>query len=452
MTTLAVHPVGYARAAEALGDEVSIHLVTTGERLAEALSSCYGMAGTDDIGASWAMSYDAASASATATLRDLVSAAFCLAGLLEQSGINYAGAEAAGVPGETAPESASRWNAATAPALPAPPSAAGRGIPQPSGWSMLAHLIGRLWPDGHQDVLHHAADAWRAAGDGVRALVPALERAIGEVREQRAPEVADAITVLAGYRDQLGSFAQQCTAISDSCAAYAHHLDQAHHHIIRECVEFVDLSIAAEAAGGLLAAFTVGISEIAAQGVVAAAAVRAAEAIKSAISALEAMAIGVAGELDAAAVRLAEITRDMRPTLARTVQQAEIVRPGVAGQVAPIRSGGALGRLESYVDDWFQVGPASVTWGNLRLLFRHFRDHGADFGYASAEDYARGAAAFRLRAMRERLPAKANRSTVRYYDPRTNTFGSYRLDGRTRTFFRPKAGAKYWADQPGRQP
>lgn len=91
-------------------------------------------------------------------------------------------------------------------------------------------------------------------------------------------------------------------------------------------------------------------------------------------------------------------------------------------------------------------------WGNPRTLARHFRDHGADFGAKSADDYARQASDFFRRSQADRLPTKVDADgVIRVYDPRTNTFGSFNPDGTTRTFFKPTSPT-YFDRQPGSAP
>ena len=91
-------------------------------------------------------------------------------------------------------------------------------------------------------------------------------------------------------------------------------------------------------------------------------------------------------------------------------------------------------------------------WGNPKTLARHFRDHGADFGAKSADDYTRQASDFLRRSQADRLPTKIDADgMIRVYDPRTNTFGSFNPDGTTRTFFKPTSPT-YFDRQPGGAP
>jgi hypothetical protein len=333
---LDVSPVGYALAARTIGGEVATVATCAAELLGSRLGGCYGMAGSDDSGAQWGAVYDAAASAALSATTAAADAAYCVAALLEQTGINYAGAEAACVPWESAAESEMRWARSSAPSTPVLPSAVGGGVPEPAGWSMLQHAIGRVWPNGHQDKLHTAASVWRAAASSLDAMLPHFDGAIGEVLAQRAPEVDDAVEVMRGLRAQIVALGSRYRDVAGGCDEYAHHLDQAHSAIVHECVEFVDITIAAETAGGLLAVVTVGLSEVAANGAVAVAAVRIGRTIADIIDALAAAVVSLAAELDAAAAGIATVEREMAPMLARRAEVAEVVRPGVIGQVGPV--------------------------------------------------------------------------------------------------------------------
>lgn len=92
------------------------------------------------------------------------------------------------------------------------------------------------------------------------------------------------------------------------------------------------------------------------------------------------------------------------------------------------------------------------TWGNAKTLARHFRDHGADFGAKSADEYAAQASQFFRRSQAERLPTKIDADgVIRVYDSKTNTFGAFNPGGTARTFFKPKSPT-YWDRQPGSAP
>jgi hypothetical protein len=99
-------------------------------------------------------------------------------------------------------------------------------------------------------------------------------------------------------------------------------------------------------------------------------------------------------------------------------------------------------------------GEGEDGWGRPETLQDHFERHGPDFGARDANEYARMSREFRVDALnnpRTELRFDSD-GTVRIYDRATNTFGSYNEDGSTKTFFKPKTGERYWANQPGKAP
>lgn len=84
------------------------------------------------------------------------------------------------------------------------------------------------------------------------------------------------------------------------------------------------------------------------------------------------------------------------------------------------------------------------SWGSVSTLDRHFIDHGAEFGAASADEYASQASAFFQRGLQDGLPTKIDSyGVIRVYDANTNTFGAFNPDGTARTFFKPSSST-YW--------
>jgi hypothetical protein len=81
---------------------------------------------------------------------------------------------------------------------------------------------------------------------------------------------------------------------------------------------------------------TVGLSEVAANSAVAIAAVRIGRTIADVIDVLACAVVALAAELEAATVGFAAVERQLAPVLARSVERAEIVRPGVIGQIGPV--------------------------------------------------------------------------------------------------------------------
>ena len=102
--------------------------------------------------------------------------------------------------------------------------------------------------------------------------------------------------------------------------------------------------------------------------------------------------------------------------------------PGVTGLGMTVRAAGPAKRAM-----WTSTKSQSVA----ENAFRHFKDHGADFGAKNAVDYVRTAQDF-LRNPSAGVLSKirANGDVVRF-DPSTNAFGVIDKTGAPRTFFKP---------------
>lgn len=105
--------------------------------------------------------------------------------------------------------------------------------------------------------------------------------------------------------------------------------------------------------------------------------------------------------------------------------------------------------------------PSTANWGNPATLPDHFSRHGPDFTWRSADEYARLAQDWKNANYRDpQVQVKEDSNTLRMWNPRTNTFGSYnKYNGATRTFYMPSpaihghaTNEDYWAEQPGADP
>jgi len=174
----------------------------------------------------------------------------------------------------------------------------------------------------------------------------------------------------------------------------------------------------------------------------------------TAYDAVDGWAHGASADLDAIAPSTATTYNDLA-----TLVHVESAGPTTRGatQVTDGRSvvcdrTSVAAETESGASSVLRLPPED-SWGSPSSLARHFRDHGADFGATSAEDYANQASQFLQRSQREGLPTKIDSDgVIRVYDPETNTFGSFNSDGTTKTFFTPKNGIDYWNRQPGSPP
>ena len=141
------------------------------------------------------------------------------------------------------------------------------------------------------------------------------------------------------------------------------------------------------------------------------------------------------------------------PTVTTVVGVAEHIAAGQRRVRAPSQLQFVSGHcVAAEADSGLLRLSTEESWGNPGSLARHFRDHGADFGATSAEEYASEASSFFQRGLQEGLPTKIDSDgVIRIYDPNTNTFGAFNPNGTTRTFYKPSSPT-YWDRQPGNAP
>jgi hypothetical protein len=132
---------------------------------------------------------------------------------------------------------------------------------------------------------------------------------------------------------------------------------------------------------------------------------------------------------------------------------------GVVGSIPMLGTISRSGRLGAGLGA-ARAFKGANTWARPATLPDHFKRHGSAFSARTADDYAEMASNFFRRSQTERLPTKIDSSgTIRIYDPRTNSFGSYNPSGRTKTFYKPDPAVHghptnldYWNAQPGVSP
>lgn len=372
MTDLAVDPAQYAGAATQFG-RVGSDANGSVSKLAGALSGSSGMAGSDNAGVAWGHSYDDAARAALSAAANAVNGAGQVSLLLHASGANHANADATStigggdgsLPPAPAPVKASSPNV---------PSAAGGSGSGPPGWSLVAHLVGYAWPNGHQDRLHAAQAAWSAAAAGLRAAAGPVSAGVAQVQSQQSPEVPAAVAACGQVGSSLTELASVCTDVGQSCGEYAAHLDHAHHEILSELKTLLIETAAIEVGGAVLAFFTAGIDEIAAQAAVAARIAKAAAKIRSIIEALIEAARVVATALGRVAPRAAEVAKDLEPLEAAGAKRAEAaVARDVVGAGAGDASSAATESLAIDIPApregmpvWRVYGEAQDSFGGLQ--------------------------------------------------------------------------------------
>lgn len=122
-----------------------------------------------------------------------------------------------------------------------------------------------------------------------------------------------------------------------------------------------------------------------------------------------------------------------------------LAQPGYAAYYSTLqawfRSTGTLWRTAQGLHDHAWGGPTRPSGP----------PHAPDFGAVSEQDYAKLAYQFLQDAKANGYLIKLQGNTIRIYDPATNTFAAYGLDGTVKTFFKP-ASPGYWAGRAGAAP
>jgi len=320
VAALAVDPDEYVAASSAFarvrGD--SRQVVST---LAGALDGSSGMGGSDNAGTEWAHGYDEAAAQGLAAAAALSNACGQVSLLLGASGQNHAHADAASTIGGG--DSALVMGPVIPPlATPSVPSAAGGSGGGPPGWSLVESLVGYAWPNGHQDQLRAAQTAWHTASESLTAAAAPVPGAVSRLGAQQSPEVPVAVATCQQVGTHLGDLSSVLTQIGGSCGDYAAHLDQAHHEILSELKDLIIQTAAIEAGGAVLAFFTVGLDEIAAQAAVAARIAIVAARIRRIIEVLIEAARAVATAVRGFGSRALEILGKLKPLIEAGAKRA----------------------------------------------------------------------------------------------------------------------------------
>jgi hypothetical protein len=317
---LAVDPATYDAASAVFGRGIGEPLAGELTRLCDALAGTYAMAGSDPAGAAWGRAYDDAVTTTLAASQDVTNGCFRLAALLQQTGFNYGRAETASTPGRvstTLPDRTHYEHCAAV--LECVPSSAGGSGSAPSGWSMVAHAVGYVWPNGHQDRLRGAGRAWSWSASAVRDAAYAVTAAIEAVGSQRAPEVGDALVACEAMRRHLDELASAHQALAQGCFSYAGHLDEAHSELERELADLVAWTAGIEGSGFVFAVVSAGISEAAAQAAEAARIAAAAARVMAIIRRLVELAGAVTEAISNVVARVLRISGELRTLLATRV-------------------------------------------------------------------------------------------------------------------------------------
>lgn len=271
MGALLVEVDDFVGASRAMHGEVADVLAGAVIRLEGGLLRVGPMAGSDPGGVAWASEYDPAALAAVNAMHQLTNGAYRLSAMFAVSGRNYQAADLA-----STATARRRIDPLTA-TLPDEmvlgaaslglPSAAGGPGDTPSGWGLISHLVGCVWPNGHQDRLRAAAAAWTASADAlVTCVQPAWNVSLSFLQDQ-VPEWLDIQRVCLGLSDHLQDLANSQRTLARACTALAEHIDQVHAAAIGELTSLLEWSAGIQVVGGFVGVITLGAAEVPTQGV-----------------------------------------------------------------------------------------------------------------------------------------------------------------------------------------
>jgi hypothetical protein len=236
-------------------------------RLAGVLQRSAGMAGTDSGASAWASNYDplCGGRDGTSGVMECASLSVVAAGqvtdLLHATAINHTNGDQQSAINHANPPASPPANVPTF-VEPEIPSAAGGHSDVPEWWHTIeAYVEGELWPNGHQDQLHGAAQAWRNAAASLRAATFAANGITPYLANQKSPEIPAAITNCNRARDAFNNSADGCDTAAKTCDDYAAAIDDAHHRIIHEMEVLGGTVVATQLVAVVLIPFTAGLSE-----------------------------------------------------------------------------------------------------------------------------------------------------------------------------------------------
>lgn len=313
--------------------------------LAGTLSGSAGMAGTDTGAHSWATKYDPLASDLVGSAAGSVQGAGQCSDLLYATAVNHLNAD-----GQSAINNETVLNMPPmgAPPFPKPnvPSAEGGHSDVPDWWHTIeAYVQGQLWPNGHQDKLRAAADAWTKAGRELRSAAgqvnggPSSIGGLAPLLDLKSPEMPDLIKNVTLERDQMHSLADGFDVAAKACSSYAQAIDDAHSKIIHEMLVLGATVAVTEVLAAILVPLTGGISEGVSKVVdvsrLTATGARIANIIREFIAAAELSAMPAVGAAGAAARSLTELG----PLLA--------ARPTIFAAETAGRSGQAVGGAEA---------------------------------------------------------------------------------------------------------
>ncbi|PNW08372.1 MULTISPECIES: hypothetical protein [Microbacterium] len=264
---ITVDPDAWYAASTKFGANVARTLSDAESALGATLADSGRIAGNDPSGAAWAQAYDQTAPAVAQAINDAVAAALTVSGLLRQTGLNHASADA---------DSNALGAMLQAPiAVDAPafgvcvsvPSVAGGSLGPPNGWLDIQKYVAVIWPDGDPTKLRALALAWRDCATTLESAWPSISSALTALADEESPEVDSARGVCITVGDSLTDIAAQARAIADSAETLAQHIDDAQNELRKQVALFLAETAAIEAIALAAGAATEGAGLLVGHGV-----------------------------------------------------------------------------------------------------------------------------------------------------------------------------------------
>jgi hypothetical protein len=340
--------------------------------LLNALADKGGMAGSDQGGLAWATTYDRAAQAAVAASVDAVNSVDKLAAMFAQTARNYAAADQASTADSrrladdalaTLPRDAQLYFAPMC----LTGSAAGASRGGPPGWHLVEHLVGYVWPNGHQGRLRAAAAAWRSSSVAVEHAAGNVLSAAQLAISDHLPEADDIWRVCDGLSSRLRSLAEVHQSIGASCEELAAHLDAVHSAVEGELISLIEWTAGIEAAGGVLSVVSFGLAEAPTQVVEGARVASAAARIAGAIERFIELSRLAAARIASAADRAAQVSARLRAVLDAKLTEAAVSAVGRFRTLRWADDTRAFGRLLARAE----LPPLQLSLAKLERKFKH---------------------------------------------------------------------------------
>ncbi|ADG99236.1 hypothetical protein Srot_2804 [Segniliparus rotundus DSM 44985] len=416
--TLACSPEDCAQGAQS-ASKFRDDLAAVVTRLAGVLKGCGGMAGSDSGAEKWAHNYDPAcggrggAEGAMEVASDIINGAGMMHDLLYYTGANHSNADNPDAP-VYPPGSPPVFK------VPAVPQAFGGGSGgEPGWWTFIAKYVeGAVWPNGHEDKLKEAADAYKTAADGARAAETHIPEIISRVNQQNIPEAATIVGWCNRLQSEVNTLADTFAELGKACEEYAHQIHEAHEKIKDAAIDLAWQSVLIEGGGAVLGFLSGGLGEGGAQVLeasrLAAIGKRIAEICRAFVAAAEVSGLPLVAEVGA----LARVSMDLRPLLTARA----VLYGGFAAEDAAVA--GDLADLEKIIQ---------YRRPYLRKSTKEFIDANTEKATVDGQPFYRSA------------------TDRNVYMPQDKTWAGKTVDGKPITSLEKDSTGKYYVDAEGRK-